>query len=108
MTDEPGCACVDDPQGRLDEIRELGMDRLFAEVSLWRCRACGRHWLRYYYVQEAFSRSGRWYLGVISEDQAARMTAETAKDDFASMPSYHYGGSYFDGTTGRTTGPIVI
>jgi hypothetical protein len=44
--------------------KELGMDGRFAQVSLLVCSRCGQQWLRYSYEVEAFSASGRWYLGL--------------------------------------------
>jgi hypothetical protein len=82
---------------------ELGVDPAngrFGDVSLQRCRHCGRAWLHYHYEVEAFSRSGRWYRGLLSEEQAARATADNALRVLAELPWHHYGGSWFE-TTGR-------
>ena len=59
------CACLETPLSSLSTYRELGMDAALAEVTLLYCRHCGRYWLRYFYENEAFSRSGRWYLGAL-------------------------------------------
>ncbi len=93
------CSCSD-----MEPFRDLGMDAKYAEVSLLRCPACGQIWLRYFYENEAFSRSGRWYLGAVSRD----VTAEDAKAVLEGLPEYRYGGSYYDGLTGVSSGPIMI
>ena len=84
------------------------MDDNFAEVSLLICSLCGQHWLRYFYEVEAFTASGRWYLGAIHAEQAARLTAEEAKATLENLSWYFYGGSYFGGRSGKTSGRIVL
>ncbi|HEY1751664.1 MAG TPA: hypothetical protein VGG29_10385 [Caulobacteraceae bacterium] len=105
-----GCACE---EGRADhtrfETRELGVDETqgrFAEVSLCRCKACGRLWLRYFVEYEAFGRSGRWARGLIGEEAAAAMTPQAAEPYLRGLDGYLYGGSYFGGVTGRRRGPM--
>ena len=82
------------------------MDDNYAEVSLLVCAQCGQRWLRYFYENEAFTASGKWYMGAITAEQAARLTAESAKDTLESLSWYFYGGSFYDGRTGRTSGTI--
>lgn len=77
----------------------------FAEVTLNRCRTCGRLWLRYLVEYEHYSRSGRWARGLIDEAAAAAITPQTAADHIDGLDWYLYGGSYFD-TSGRRTGPM--
>jgi hypothetical protein len=84
------------------------MDACFAEVSLLRCPRCGQAWLRYLYEVEAFSASGRWYLGAIPAVQAARLAPEDAKSTLEGLDWYFYGGSYFGGRSGKTAGPIFL
>ena len=84
------------------------MDDHYAEVSLLVCSSCGQRWLRYFYELEAFTASGRWYLGAITGEQAARMTAESAKATLESLNWYFYGGSYYWGKSGKTSGRIWL
>jgi hypothetical protein len=102
------CECLAGPPRRLTSVRELGPDGRLAEVSLHVCRVCGRHWLRYLYEVEAFKGSGRWYLGAVSPEQASNLTAGEAKSMLESLDWYYYGGSYYDGRTGRTSGTITL
>lgn len=101
------CRCVEDPAAPREPVADLGMDERYGEVSLLRCAACGRHWLRYHYEQEAFTRSGRWYLGEVPAETLPSLTAEGARRFFESLDGYFYGGSFFDGRSGRTAGPLV-
>jgi len=84
------------------------MDDHYAEVSLLVCSSCGQRWLRYFYELEAFTASGRWYLGAITGEQAARLTAENAKATLESLNWYFYGGSYYWGKSGKTSGRIWL
>lgn len=107
--ESPGvCACLVSLPNHLIPFRELGMDRHFAEASILLCPDCGQHWLRYFYEVEAFSRSGRWFLGPISAEQALNLSPEAAKSALEALDWYYYGGSYFGGRSGKTSGPIYL
>jgi|GEM_PF-988085 len=101
------CACRDAP-GSLAVVVELGMDSHFAEVSVLCCQRCGQHWLRYAYENESFTRSGRWYLGAVSEQQRSVLTPAIAKQILEELDWYFYGGSYYDGRSGRASGVILL
>jgi hypothetical protein len=102
------CECLVAPPDHLTIVKELGLDRYFAEVSVWVCRDCGRRWLRYFYEVEAFTGSGRWYLGAITSEQSAVLIAEHAKETLEALDWYYYGGSYYDGRKGRASGKFVL
>lgn len=102
----PDCLCLTEAGAGLRLVNALGMDDRFADVEVLTCDSCGRQWLRYHWENEGISRSGRWYLGVIDDRQAAGMTAEAARDTFSNLEWYFCGGSYFDGETARISGPI--
>jgi len=102
------CGCFSEPHQFLVNNKELGMDDNFAEVSILICSLCGQHWLRYFYEVEAFTASGRWYLGAIQSEQAALLTAKSAKATLDNLSWYFYGGSYYGGRSGRTSGRITL
>jgi hypothetical protein len=102
------CPCFTNPLEFLEPFQELGMDRHFAEVSVLVCRECGQYWLRYFYELEAFTGSGSWYLGPITAQQRSTLTAENAKSVLEELDWYVYGGSYFHGRSGRTSGPVHL
>jgi hypothetical protein len=84
------------------------MDKRYAEVTLLTCPECGAFWLRYHYELEAFTASGRWYLGAITPQQAAHLTADNAKATLEGLDWYFFGGSYFDGRRGKTSGKVWL
>jgi hypothetical protein len=96
-----GCDCLSNPKIPVF-LRDLGVDRRFGEVSIFACPLCGRLWLRYYYVMEAFTGSGRWYLGPIDHEVAV----DEAQAKLESLAWYFFGGSYFDGKVGKRSGPL--
>jgi hypothetical protein len=102
------CGCRVEVPDRLETLEELGMDRHYAEITLLRCRDCGQFWLRYFYENEAFTRSGRWYLGAITPEQRAALSPERAKAMLESLDWYYYGGSFYDGRRGRASGEIML
>ena len=84
------------------------MDDNFAEVSLLVCPVCGQRWLRYFYEVEAFTASGRWYLGAITPEQAHFVTSRNAKAKLENLGWYFYGGSYYGGRSGKSSGLIFL
>src|SRR5215212_1104859 len=89
------CPCFAAPATGLITIKELGLDSHLAEVSVLICQECGQHWLRYLYEAEAFTGSGRWYLGAITPEQFVTLTVEQAKATLERLSWYYYGGSYY-------------
>lgn len=71
-----------------------------------RCVHCQRLWLRYAVEYEGFSRSGRWARGLISETEAEVIEPAGAPGHLEQLPSYLYGGSYFDGKCGEHSGAM--
>lgn len=102
------CGCFAAPLSHLISVKELGLDRRFAEVSVLVCRDCGQHWIRYFYEVEAFTGSGRWYLGAVTSEQLSTLSLEHAKGILEGLDWYYYGGSYYKGQSGRTSGKIVL
>jgi hypothetical protein len=102
------CPCFAAPATGLITIKELGLDSRLAEVSVLICQECGQHWLRYFYEVEAFTGSGRWYLGAITPEQFATLAVERAKAVLEGLGWYSYGGSYFQEHNGRTSGTVML
>jgi hypothetical protein len=82
------------------------MDERYAVVTLLACPECGQLWLRYHYEVEAFTASGRWYLGAITAQQASLLTVENAKATLEGLSWYIYGGSYYGGRSDRASGSL--
>src|SRR5450432_230587 len=102
------CSCYSGAFQSLANTTELGMDSVFAEVSVSTCKNCGQQWLRYFYEQEAFTRSGRWYLGAVTKAQVAELTIESAKQILETLESYYRGGSFYDGRISKRSGEIIL
>ncbi|MFN4364045.1 hypothetical protein [Chryseobacterium hispalense] len=97
-----GCAC-EKPTSTYTEFRssELGIDKTngrFTEVSIQQCKLCQRIWIRYFVEYESFSKSGRWYKGIVSKKDRPQITPENAVEYLESLDWYVYGGSYFEST----------
>ena len=106
--DTSSCGCFTVPYRFLAADRELGMDDYYAEASLLTCTECGQAWLRYFFELEAFTASGRWYLGAIDAAQALHMTAQDSRTALEALDWYFYGGSYFGAVSGRASGRIFL
>jgi hypothetical protein len=102
------CGCFAAPLTNLQDARDLGIDSHFAEVSVLACENCGQPWLRYFYEVEAFTASGRWYLGAITKAQISDLTPAEAKPILQGLRWYFYGGSFFEGRIGKSSGPILL
>ncbi|HUR53827.1 MAG TPA: hypothetical protein VMZ71_06830 [Gemmataceae bacterium] len=105
------CRCMTPPFDFRDfDTASLGVDETngrFGEVTVETCRACGARWLRYFVENEAFSRSGRWYRGLVSPDVLAGLSPSQAPAVLAGLPWYFFGGSYFDSTGRKGSGPLA-
>ncbi|WP_292009702.1 hypothetical protein [Chryseobacterium sp.] len=99
-----GCAC-EKPTSNYTEYRssELGIDYTngrYAEVSIQQCKLCQRIWILYFVEFEDFSKSGRWFKGIVSKKDRPKITPENAVEFLESLEWHVYGGSYFE-TTGE-------
>jgi hypothetical protein len=104
------CRCLDgwDRFTDFDE-RHVGEDPQrgrYAQVTVHRCRRCGRLWLRYHFEFEAYTGSGRWYRGLISPELAGTVTAGNAAAILEGLEWYQCGGSYHGGRVFRGSGPL--
>jgi hypothetical protein len=104
------CICFQPPFVHTQfERTSLGVDPQqgrYADVSLDRCRTCGRPWLHYHFELEAETASGRWYRGLLPWDVALDVTALTAASVLERLPWYFAGGSYFDSNVHRSSGAL--
>jgi hypothetical protein len=107
------CPCLEAPlaSSQYEVIAYLGVDTAhgrYGEVTLRRCRHCGCRWLHYQVEYEAFSGSGRYFMGLITPQSAETLTAEAAVSYLNSLDWHLYGGSYFGGKAGRTRGKVQV
>ena len=106
MEEDSSCSCAGGKFGG-DSFEEtyLGLDSHFGEVSLIRCKRCRRLWLHYYYVNESFSKSGRWYHGLIPPEEEGSVTLENALEVLGKLDGYWCGGSWYHGSVVKEKGP---
>ncbi len=109
MEEDPHCVCAGGKFGG-DHIErtELGSDEHHGEVTLMRCRVCRRLWLHYYYINDFFTASGRWYHGLVSPELEPEIKLETAYDIFSRLEWYWCGGSFFFGKIFRRQGKLDL
>jgi hypothetical protein len=106
------CACLRQllPADRYDAAGTIGVDEThgrYGEVTLRRCKRCGRLWLRYHVEYEAFTASGRTFMGLISLPRARRLRAAEAAAYLQRLPWHLYAGSYY-GHAGRSRGRVRV
>ena len=97
-----GCAC-EKTDFNYTEFRssELGIDHTkgrYGEVSIQQCKLCQRIWVHYFVEYEHYSKSGRWYKGIVSKKDRPNITPENAIEYLESIEWYVYGGSFFEST----------
>lgn len=98
------CPCLEgDTQHLGFEQRHVGVDSDFGEVTVERCRRCGRYWLHYLVEYEYLTAAGRWFRGILSPEAAASMKAASAKKTLETLDWYFRGGSAFGGKVIRTS-----
>lgn len=98
-SDIKDCACLN-PPFNFDNYTStrIGTDETngrFGEVSIEKCKKCGRLWLKYKVEYEGFSNSGRWYRCQILEAEISKITPENAVDFLKKSDECFFGGSYF-------------
>jgi HD domain len=107
------CTCFESDSYRDDfERTVLGLDRTpghaLAEVSLDRCRRCGRLWLHYFVEQPDVSESSRWFRAPVTPEMAEAVTPQRALAVLETLPWRLQGGAYFGRRGQRTTGPVAV
>lgn len=105
--DSSQCICLKLPLpfDHYREVKNVGEDKTngrFGTVTIRECLHCKRLWLHYFVEYEVYSRSGRYYMGLIIPDMVEKITAETAVDYLNNLDWTLYGGSFFDNKTGRS------
>jgi hypothetical protein len=76
------------------------------KVTIETCKTCGKKWLHYLVENPFFSRSGRWYRGLITEQVAQSIRPESAVSLLESLEWYFRGGSFYNSTGERSCGTI--
>ncbi len=106
----PACVCFSPEFDYQDYVSTpLGLDmtnQRYAEVSVKICRYCGTRWLHYLVEYEGFSGSGRWFRGVLAEQDQAAITPQNAAAYLEGLEWHFCGGSYFRSRGQRCTGKI--
>ncbi len=105
------CKCMEPTHRGPFDSMYVGTDEThgrFGEVSIKTCKLCGNKWLYYFVEYEAFTASGRWYMGLVSEEVARTVTPETAVSVLESLEWRISGGSYFRSTGRKGAGPIRV
>jgi hypothetical protein len=106
------CCCTTPPFHYTDfDSAVIGVDETngrFGEVSIETCRRCGSKWLRYFAEFEGFTKSGRWYRGLLSEDAARSVTPETAVAVLEALEWRFVGGSYFESSGFKSSGSVFV
>lgn len=111
MESTSDCRCMSDEAQytQFREWRSLPTDTTkgrYAAVDVTECVECSRLWLNYCVEYEAFTKSGRWARGMIDPATAQSIQSEEVPEYLANLPSYIRGGSYFNGRSGASSGPM--
>ncbi|SIQ71654.1 hypothetical protein SAMN05880574_12216 [Chryseobacterium sp. RU37D] len=98
-----GCVCEKPDLSADTDFRssELGIHHTngrYAKVSILQCKLCQRIWINYLVEYEHYSRSGRWYRGIVSKKERPEITPKNAIEFLENLEWYLYGGSYFNST----------
>lgn len=94
-----------------ETVEYIGVDQTHGrggDVTLKQCKHCDRYWLHYQVEYEAFTGSGRYFMGLITPETAKNLSPDAVIDYLNHLEWYLYGGSYFGGKTGRATGKVKV
>jgi len=111
MNKQECCNCLNEPMGMNEykKVRFIGIDETngrFGEVNLWQCKTCERLWLHYFVEFESFRASGRYFMGLISQEDSDTLLPSEAVEYLNKLDWHLYGGSYFYGKKGRSTSVV--
>lgn len=94
------CTCEKLPPDYKNYISSyLGQDSTngrFADVTIQQCINCKRKWINYLVEFESFSNSGRFYKGIVAEEDLPKITPQNSIKYIERLDWYIYGGSYFE------------
>ena len=104
------CKCLNEPMlfDQYNKVRHLGVDEThgrFGDVELRQCKQCGHHWLHYSVEYEAFTGSGRYFMGLITLEVADTLSSDKAVEYLNTLDWHLYGGSYF-GKKGKSINKV--
>lgn len=103
------CRCTQPPFRSSEfQLRHLGVDAHWGEVSVQTCRQCQRSWLNYLIEEEHHSRSGRWWRAPLPAAAAADLDAAGARAFIEHCSWCFVGGSWLDSSGMRVSAPIRI
>lgn len=107
------CTCFEPESFRDDfERTVLGLDRAsqgaLAEVSLDRCRRCGRTWLHYFVEHPGVPEASRWYRAPVTPEMAQEVAPDRAAALLEGLPWRLQGGAYYGRRGERRSGPAVL
>ena len=104
------CRCYKPPFHCQDFVSApVGIDKTngrYGEVTVETCAHCGEKWLHYFVEYEAFTASGRWFRGPISNAALAAITPENSVPFLEKLPWHFKGGSYFGSGGQLSTGAV--
>ncbi len=94
-----GCVCERLPPNYKNYISSyLGQDSTngrYADITIEKCIHCERNWVKYLVEFERFSKSGRFYMGIVAENDLPKLTPKNTIMYIEKLDWYIYGGSYF-------------
>jgi len=113
MEKSTACKCMTPPLNYLDyEVdsvsNSIGEDEYGGEITIKKCIYCGTKWLQYFVEYPAFTSSGRWCQGVVTDDALSKLSSNNALGYLESLPWYLYGGSYFSSSGRLGKGPFKV
>lgn len=94
---------------RHETVRYIGVDETngrYADVTVFRCAACGRLWLHYHVEYEHIPASGRWARGLIDDASAVAIKPEETADYLDDLEWYIYGARYMGTVAGGAMGRL--
>ena len=80
----------------------------YGNVVIETCQYCGSKWVHYQLEIEGLSQSGRWYRGMVADDELPSLTPETALSKVENLAWYMYGGSYYNSEGEIGSGKIKL
>lgn len=96
MAERTDCVCMNPPlhydDFEIDPVSDsFHEDANGGEITVEKCRHCGTKWLCYFVEYPAFTSSGRWCRGVVTDDELSRLGTEMVLSCLGGLPWHLYG-----------------
>jgi hypothetical protein len=108
IRDRDLCLCKISPRYLLEQYSIVGSTDRGLVVEIYRCTHCHQLWLKTTIERKDSKEPERVYLGAISDEEAQNINPHNALLTLEKLPEYYYEGTFYEGRSGKMSGPTGL